>query len=132
MEIIVGIITTFNEVQVGDCVRDNLGGELRTVLVVMRSHKIVHLKLQLRGFTPLWCQGAPDRPIILVQRPRPEGKTEKDMLNEVIVAMVRTATTSNRDDFREQLEPLRETMDAYKLSKSFDEAQGKPLVEQPE
>lgn len=57
------------------------------------------------------------RRIRLLHRLSPEGKTEEDMVNDVIVAMIDTGATRNREDFKRKLPALREAIEKWELGK---------------
>jgi len=68
-----------------------------------------------------------DQLCILLHRPWPEGKTEQDMLEEVISHAASLVAVQDLPElFSRALDELHNAIDAFKLGLPFDSAQGKP------
>jgi hypothetical protein len=138
LEVGVDRVTTFSEIRVGDVVRRELGGTPKRVLEFSTSANLgprVHLKLGFRKYGAaaddiLWCQAVPDAAIILLHRPWPEWRAERDMRERVALAAVRFDKDSRMfndiasrgpvafDNVLASMATLREALDAYELSKT--------------
>jgi hypothetical protein len=123
-------ITTLEEIKVDDIVRTALDRTTAQVLGAERSDDGggVRLLLKYDGVQACWNRGPSDKPIILDHRPWPEGKTEKNMLNEIFVAMANATpkwlsagTPEDMDGARLDLKAatggIREAIEAYELGK---------------
>jgi len=80
---------------------------------------IVTLYVKDRSYT---LQGNPDEPINLVHRPRPEGKTEDDMLGAIFRELCETYGDINpdghtRDELKRAITSLHPLMEAHELGK---------------
>ena len=117
----------FNEVKVGDVVcgeTEDIRGE---VLRVFHDTELGWLRIVL-VCKHLRLYGRPEEIIGLVRRPGPEGKTEDQMLGGVVVlagSLVGQREHCDQASVLIGLDKLHDAIEAYKLGKPIDDAQGK-------
>lgn len=135
-------LITSAEACVGDVLQMKLDGgptDRATVIGKTGKGKVVRLQLEPppeTGVGPVWIEGLASEELILIRRPRPEGKTEADMLQHIESAL-RSATRVGTlppgktfdltihqcrvelDPFRDEeaLRAVREAIEAHELGK---------------
>ncbi len=111
------------EIQKGDVVRIRERCTLTVKEVELRDtfayeyHPKVHIA-ESDGYA---MEVDADSIVGLIHRPRPEGKTEDQLLNDVLVALIGTGADCHRDHLRAQLPGLLRAIEAYELSRLPEE-----------
>lgn len=121
----------FKDVQKGDvvCFWTDCLLEVSEV-EVHPDHVVLHAKDASGGPPGGKLPGSPEEFIGLLHRPWPEGKTERYMLHEISAKAYEFNEAAEEGDVeraRAVAQSLREAIEAWELSKPFDEAQGEPL-----
>ncbi len=112
-----GVPIALYEVQRGDVVMAEAG---RACKVKELPREVSTGEACMEYELPGIVTGSQNRIVGLIHRPWPEGKTEEDMINDVLVAMISTGATRSREDFKQKLPALREAIEAWELSKPLE------------
>ena len=144
-------LITSAEVCVGDVLQMKLDGgpsDRATVIGKTGKGKVVRLQLEPppeTGVGPVWIEGLASEELILIRRPRPEGKTEEYLLQQVDVALRRCVHATVENDGRsigayaeltpytagreEALRSLREVIEEYELDKVEEPKRNETLLD---
>jgi hypothetical protein len=113
----------FRDVKKGDVVSScaNYLHEVSEV-EVHTGYVVLHTKATSSVLPGGKISGHPDEFIGLVNLQYQDGKTEEDMLNEVLVKLIETCSTENRAEFAKRLPAFREAIETYELGKPLDDS----------
>ncbi len=125
-------LVTISDIRVGDCVRIAIDGHVAVVLAVKnvpsRSGSEVEIRIQYFHGAFDTYQADPGKPVLLLRREWPEGKTEQDMLAEVRACSVRVSElldTSNSQAIQDHIsdpgpaiEALVEAISAWRFGRT--------------